>query len=120
MGTKHTTLDVFVIFIAFTLFNCHTDNIENKATLKRLYETYRFGEIDQCKYQGETVYSAGINAYDAGATVYDKGGNIIGTCNFAWGTPDPICGELTDCVVIYRCKDHITKLPPVDLYGLGN
>lgn len=120
MIAKKIRLLVLLIMSAFSLLNCHSDTIENKATLQRLYQLYRDGDIEQCKYKGETVYSAGISAVDAGGAIYDKDGNILGTCNFAWGTPDPICFQLTDCVVIYRCKNHISNLPPVDLYGLGN
>lgn len=43
----------------------------------------------------------------------------IGACNFAWGNVESICGQLTDCEVIYRVKDNIWGKPAVDKYGLG-
>lgn len=95
------------------------DRVDNWTTLKKLYESYKDGEINECKYNGETVYSAGLNAYDAGGQFYDVKGNTIGTCNFAMGEVDSICRKAQDCEVIYRCDKHITGLAAVDKYGLG-
>lgn len=100
---------------------CTKENdMENNRTLKQLYEWYRNGQISRCKYNGETVYRAGLNAYDAGSVIYDKEGKKIGTCRYAWGEPDAICGQLTECETIYRVKDNIWGEPPIDKYGLGN
>ncbi len=93
---------------------------ENEKTLKQLYETYKDGQISECKYNGKRVYSACLNAYDAGSVIYDKDGKQIGRCNYAWGKEvDSICKQLTDNEVIYRVKDNIWGLPAVDKYGLG-
>ena len=100
--------------------SCNKDKDDKIDTLKNLYNTYKNGEIDECKYNSMTVFIAGINAYDAGSTVYDLAGNKIGTCNYAWGIVDSICLQLRDCEVIYRCKDHITGEHAIDKYGLGN
>ncbi len=99
--------------------SCNKKN-DNIGTIKKLHKTYKNGEISECTHDGETVYSCGINAYDAGGTVYNKDGEIIGSCNYAWSTPDPICGELEDCEVIYRVDDNIWGQPHVDKYDLGD
>ncbi len=115
----------FLAILAMTLLlsigisSCKKDNLESKQTIRELYKSFKSGEISECKHNGQTVYSAGLNAYDAGESIYDKDGKQIGTCNFAWGQPDPICGQLTDCEVIYRVKDNIWGQPAVDKYGLG-
>jgi hypothetical protein len=106
-----------LIFIIALIFSCNKKD-DNIKTIKNLHKTYKDGEISECTHNGETVYSCGINAYDAGSVVYDKDGEIIGSCNYAWGTVDPICGELEDCEVIYRVKDNIWGQPHVDKYGL--
>lgn len=104
--------------LSIGISNCQKDNIENEATVKQLFEAYKNGEISECKYNGHTVYSAGLNAYDAGSDVYSKDGKQMGSCNFAWGIVDSICSQLTDCKVIYRVKDNIWDQPAVDEYGL--
>ena len=114
-----------VLFLGLTLiftlgFNsCKKYNFENSKTLRQLYKQYKNGEISECKYLGETVYSAGLNMYDAGGAIYDYEGNQIGTCNFAWGGADSICNKLSDYKTIYRIKNNIWDKPPVDKYGLN-
>lgn len=107
-----------ITLMSMMITSCEQDEIDNWKTLKKLYTIYRNGEIDECKYNGQTVYTAGLNAYDAGDVVYDKDGEIIGACNYAWGNVDSICGQLTDCKVIYRVENNIWGLEPVDKYGL--
>lgn len=100
------------------IFGCKKDNFENSDTLRNLYKKYKKGEICECKLSGNLVYTASENAYDASTFIYDKDCNLVGTCNYAWGTVDPICKELQDCVTIYRCKGHISGQPSIDKYGL--
>lgn len=101
------------------ILSCKKDNIENKQTLDQLYRIYKSGEISECKFNGQTVYSAGLNAGDAGTVIYDKDGKQIGACNYAWGNVDTICNQLTTCEVIYRVNDNIWGQPAVDKYSLG-
>ncbi len=101
------------------LAGCNKDDTDNRNTLKTLYKTYKNGSIDQCKYNGQTVFCAEQNVYDASSTVYDNNGKQIGTCNYAWGQLDEICGKLEDCETVYRVKDNIWGQPAVDKYGLG-
>src|SRR5690625_2071687 len=115
---KIFTLLTMIFILSIGISSCKKDNFENKQTIKELYKTYKNGEISECKHDGQTVYSTGLNAYDAGGAVYNKNGKQIGTCNYAWGQPDPICGQLTECEVIYRVKDNIWGQPAVDKYGL--
>lgn len=95
-----------------------TDLPENREVLLKLYGRYKNGEIAACKYDGQTVYCAMINAYDAPSVVYDAGGNEIGSCNFAYGHVDSVCWKLTGCEVIYRVKNNIWGAPAVDNFGL--
>ena len=113
-------LFVVLLFLFSIVSSCKKNDVENWQTLKKLHKIYKDGEIDQCKYKGQTVYCAGLNAYDAGGVIYDKNGNQIGSCNYAWGNVDSICKQLTDCEVIYRVGDNIWGEPPVDKYKLGN
>ena len=107
------------VILSVGFSSCDKNNVENIKTLKELYKVYANGEIDECKYNGETVYCAGQNAYDAGSVIYDKDGKQIGSCNYAWGGVDPICSQLTGCKVIYRVKNNIWGEPAIDKYGLG-
>ncbi|NOQ72275.1 MAG: hypothetical protein GQ574_09755 [Crocinitomix sp.] len=113
-----TSILSLFLFMALA-FSCNKKN-DNINTIKKLHKTYKNGEISECTYEDETVYSCGINAYDAGGVIYDKDGEIIGSCNYAWGTPDTICGELEDCTVIYRVADNIWGQAHVDKYDLGD
>jgi len=110
---------VFMLCVALSITSCLKGNPENKKTLRALYKTYKSGVISECKYQGKTVYSAGLNAYDAGSSVYDADGQVMGTCHYAWGAVDSICHQLTNCEVIYRVKNNIWGQPAVDKYSLG-
>lgn len=107
-----------ITILSMITISCKQDEIDNWGTLKELYNIYKDGEISECKYNGQTVYDAGLNAYDAGSVVYDKKGKVKGACNFAWGNVDSICGQLTYCEVIYRVENNIWGLEPVDKYGL--
>jgi hypothetical protein len=106
------------ITIAMVLFSAGCTK-EKGGTLNALYTTYKKGQIDECKYNGETVYVAGQNVYDGGSVVYNKAGKEIGTCNYGWGQVDEICTRLESCKVIYRCENHISGEPFVDTYGLS-
>jgi hypothetical protein len=112
------SLLIATFLIIIVLISCKKDKNEAPQVVKDLYATFKNGEIDECSYNGQTVYSAGLNAYDAGSVIYDKNGKIIGNCNYAYGQFDSICGKLQNVVVIYRCKNHITGEPFVDKYGL--
>ncbi|MEN8139574.1 MAG: hypothetical protein ABFR62_14225 [Bacteroidota bacterium] len=92
---------------------------EIDETVLKLYTMFKNGEISECKHNGKTVYSAGLNAYDAGGSIFDNEGEVIGSCNYAWGNVDDICKELENCEVIYRVENNIWGLPAVDIYGLG-
>ncbi|MFN8278216.1 MAG: hypothetical protein U0T84_12095 [Chitinophagales bacterium] len=116
---KYLFVFTFITILTIGLTSCKKDDLANESTLRELYKIYKNGSIDECKHNGQTVYCAGLNAYDAGSVVYDKDGKQIGTCNFAWGRPDAICGQLTDCETVYRVKDNIWGQPAVDKYGLG-
>jgi hypothetical protein len=98
---------------------CRQVAIDTPVPLKQLYTIYQNGEINACKYNGEVVYSCGLNAYDAGSVIYDKDGKQIATCNYAFRKVDALCEQLTDCETIYRIKDNIWKTPAVDKYRLG-
>lgn len=120
MPIKVVIITIFLLSFIFTFTNCTKEKFPNERTLNNLYKFYKNGEIDVCKYNGKTVYCAGINAYDAGSKLYDITGKPIGNCNYAWGQVDKICEQLDSCEVIYRCEDHISGMPAVDKYGLEN
>lgn len=91
----------------------------NISTLQVLYAKYKNGEIEACRYNGATVYKAGLNAPDAGSVIYNGEGIKIGSCNYGWGKPDSMCHELMNCEDIYRVADNIWDKPAVDKYDLG-
>lgn len=89
------------------------------AVLRKLYDEYKFGQIEKCEWRKSVVYHAGINAFDAGSQVYDERGKPIGVCNYMTNMVDSVCGQLSDCDVIYRCDKHISGEPPVNKLGLA-
>ncbi len=125
---KHILTKLLIFITLITLSGCeekeppYEETLPIMDTLRFLYKEYKVGEIDQCILNNEIVFCAGWDAYDAPAIYYDIEGRIIGMCNW-WGGPnhlDSICGQTTDCEVIYRCRHHETGLPPVDKYHLGD
>lgn len=116
---RYKNIFLWAVFTGITLLmlgtTCMKENDkEENNTLKQLYRLYKNGQISRCKYNGDTVYCAERNAYDAGSVIYDKKGNKVGTCCYAWGKPDTICRQLTECETIYRVKDNIWGEPPVN------
>lgn len=112
-------LVVLLLLLFIGLFSCKQDVAIAKPGIHTIYLTFKNGSIDECKLKGQTVYVAGLNANDAGAIIFDVEGKEIGNCNWAWGKPDTICRQLTDCDVVYRCQNHISGEPFVDKYGLS-
>ncbi|MFT5821180.1 MAG: hypothetical protein ACI8ZM_002429 [Crocinitomix sp.] len=108
-----------LLLLSSLTFSCNK-KIDNIKTLKDLHKIYESGQMLECTHNGETVYSCGPNVYDSGGVIYDKDGEVIGSCNFAWGTSDPICGELEECEVIYLSADNIWGQPHIDKYNLGD
>ena len=107
------------VILGLLLFtSCNKNKTDNLATLKKLYKTYKNGGISECTYNGETVYSASLNANDAGSSIFDKDGKNIGDCNWAWGGVDAICGETKNCKRIYCIEDNIWGYDYIDKYGL--
>ena len=115
---EQSAIIIFVI-VNFLFAGCTKDKTTSSNTLRKLYDIYKNGDIDECTFNGQTVYGAELNAYDAGAVIYDKDGNVIGNCNYAWGQVDTICKQLQNCTTIYRCHNHISGEPFVDKYGLS-
>lgn len=118
MKIKSILLSILVIGGLLASPSCKKEHL-NQRTVKKLYKIYENGEISECQHKGKTVFIAGLNAYDAGSSVYDDKGEPIGSCNWAWGNIDPICGEAEDCEVVYRVADNIWGQPAVDKYGIG-
>ena len=106
------------LLLAFVAGSCEKDHFQHLAGLKSVYKTYHKGEIKECRLDGELVFSAALNQYDAAEAIFDQEGNKIADCNYAWGSVDPICDQLTDCEVIYRAEAHISGEPSVDKYDL--
>lgn len=111
---------ILCLFVFTSLTIGCKDKPDNYSTIKKLHKDYKNGQISECMHDGNTVYGCTTNAYDAGGVIYDNDGEIIGSCNYAWGTPDPICGELQDCEVIYRVADNIWGQSHIDKYDLGD
>ena len=108
-----------IVAVSLLITGCKTNKALNERTLKSLYNTYKNGEIDECLYNGDTVYTTGLNVYDAAGVVYNKAGDSIANCDYGEAQVDSICTHLKECSVIYRCQNHITGEPFVDKYGLS-
>ena len=100
------------------IISCKKEGFKNQTALKSLYKIYKNGEIKECRLDGGLFYLAGLNVYDGGEVIYDGEGNKVGECNYAFGSVDPLCSQLTSCEVIYRVEDHISGEPAVDTYDL--
>ncbi len=116
---KKSSATVLLIIFSLSVFSvsCKKRN-QKMETLKELYKTFSDGEIEECDYNGEIVFTCGLNAYDAGTTIYDLNGNIIGNCNYAWGGVDALCNQVSLCKTVYRVKDNIWGKPAVNKYHL--
>jgi len=110
-----------ILVLVCGLFICAACSKETGKTkgIKKIHKEYQNGFISECQLNDVLVYTAGINAYDAGSAIYDIEGELLGTCNYAWGTPDDICSELTDCERVYSVPDNIWGWDELDKYNLG-
>jgi hypothetical protein len=117
-----TALSLFCFFL-FSAGSCSEkekkEAVKENPVLKALFEKYRVGQIEECTFNGKTVYHGSINAYDAGSEIYDQDGKSIGVCNYATRMVDAPCEQLTECEAVYRCEKHISGKPAVDKYGLA-
>ena len=97
------------------------DNGAAPLVPERLVNKFEQGEISKCMLNGSEVFHCRLNANDAGSEIFNTDAEKIHVCNAAWGqTPDPECEQLTDCEVLWRVKDNIWGLAPVDnLNGEG-
>jgi hypothetical protein len=115
------TLIFFLAFVYIVFINsCKKNEVENMDTLKSLYKAYNYGEIDEGQLDGKIVFCGSINRWDSSVQIYSNEGVLLGVCSYQWGPVDPICNKLTNTKVIYRCKDHISGLPPIDIFNLAN
>jgi hypothetical protein len=110
---------IFSIALIFAIFGGSCKKETTNTTLQNLYQTYKEGAIDDCAYNGKTVYHTSRNVYDASEEIYDEYGKHLATCNYAWGGVDSLCYKITNCTTIYRCHNSITGQPFVDKYGLS-
>lgn len=111
------TLIISIVFTSFS--SCRKDEAITKAGLHTIYSKHKNGSIAECECKGQKVYCAGMNYYDGGFGIYDTTGRLIATCNWAWGSADTLCSQITNCETIYRCNNHITGQPFIDKYGLS-
>jgi len=81
---------------------------------ENLITRFENGEISHCMFEGKSVLQCKLNANDAGANIYDLEGNKLFDCNYAWGKPVPECASIEGCEVLYRVKDNLWGLEPVD------
>lgn len=82
----HTHFKPLLIIFTVTLLttigvSCRKDPYIKGSTLNNLYQDYKYGQISECKYQGQLVYTAIWSAYDAGSNVYAEDGKALGSCN---------------------------------------
>jgi hypothetical protein len=82
-------------------------------TQAKLVAQYERGEVEQCTYQGATVYRCSRNAPDAGSEVFNAKAERIGRCYYSTNVLDPVCKEATGCKVIYRMANNIWGKPAV-------
>ena len=111
----------YVLMLFFLLafgYACRKEHSVNRMVLLKLHREYRSGEISTGFWQGERVYVCAANAFDAGSVVYDDRCKKVGSCNYAWGSVDPVCGQLSAPEVIYRVYPNIWGLPRVNRYHL--
>lgn len=117
MKSKFILFGCLILAFSTLSISCKKNN-QKDATLNELYKLYKDGKIEECKYNGKTVFSGSINAFDAGSTIYDLKGDIIGNCNYAWGGVDAICNQLNSCQTVYCIKDNIWGQPAKNKYHL--
>ena len=89
-----------------------------KVVQQTLYDQYKNGEIEQCLFEGVTVYKCSRNAPDAGSEIYANNGDRQGRCYYSTRQVDPICEKLTDCKTIYRVAKNIWGKPEVKWNGM--
>ena len=109
-----------IVYHIGTIHRKFEKKINSKLTvLRTIFEDYKDGEIDECYLNGNKVYIAGLNFYNAGIVIFDTSGKMIGEYNYAWNDIEKFYKKLNSCKVIYRCRNHISGAPAIDIYDLS-
>lgn len=110
-------LQIFLLLLVgsmLTAASCRNAG-SSQMVPENLITRFQNGEISRCTFDGKPILQCKLNANDAGANIYDLEGNKLFDCNYGWGKPAPECGQIDGCQVLYRVKDNIWGLEPVDL-----
>jgi hypothetical protein len=113
---------VMAIVLAGLVFAASCKKADKKTaaeTLHELYLQYKEGEINECQYNGQTVYKCSSKVYTEGSSIYDQAHVNIGNCNYTSGDVDAKCDMLLGCKTIYRDSNFYSGQPFIDAYGLG-
>jgi hypothetical protein len=110
----------FCLLVLVAVFaGCKKDVPVAHTVPEQLYITYKDGMINECWYQGNLYYTAGLNATDAPTIIYNSSGKQVAECNYFANDVDSLCKKVDSCRTIYICEDNIWHWQPVDLYGLS-
>ncbi|MEI7765497.1 MAG: hypothetical protein WCI93_02830 [bacterium] len=92
-----------------------TNNIS--IGLKNVFEFYKNGQISECHENGQTYYSASLNAYDGEGATFDIDGNIVGQYQGLTGAYTGINPK--SCKIIYVVYPNIWGLDAYNEYNLN-
>jgi hypothetical protein len=107
---------LYLSILSCFLGGCIRDN--EFGLLESMVDANDNCEISECTYQNQKYYTQTSNYYDSPTMIYDEDGAMVGACNNAWSEDDELCYLLQSCRVIYRCEDHISGEPAVNVYDL--
>jgi hypothetical protein len=107
-------ISLLLLVAVFT--GCRRD--DQYELLRSMIQENRSSEISECTYQGQTYYKQTSNYYDSITYVYNTNGDLVAECNYAWGDVDDLCDLIYSCKVVYRCDNHISGEPAVNVYDL--
>ena len=93
-----------------------TAPVSNNSVLQNIFNQYKDGSIAECVDNGQTYYSAGMNAYDGGGQTFDSTGKVVGEYQGFTGKYTGVVPK--NCTDIYVVTPNVWGKAGVNKYNL--
>lgn len=107
------------LFLVLFCFSCKsrkntfTPEQQESVTVQKLMKIFRNGEVNQCQWKNNRVFSCQMNVHDGGSEIFDLRGEKIASCYYNSNYMPQICEQLENCKTLFRSSPNIWGKPGV-------